>query len=253
MGEESLTISTQDRTIASLKSLIADLNEQVASITARVNDCSDKAQKAVLSENRVSALAALRSRKAAQSTLARRLDTLSQLESLYDKIEQAVDQASMVRVMEASTTVLRNLHAEVGGVTNVENVVEKLKEEMDTVDEIGSVIESAGQGDTAIDESAIDDELEVMLRQSRLETEEEEVRRTQQMLDNIEAPNDRKEALQLSSLNNDFESNQTADIDNFAPDAFDRMSLDERQAPNKDTSQTQTKMGKALPNGIPED
>ena len=249
-GEGSLTISNQDRTIASLKSLIANLNQQVASITARVNGLSKKAQQAVQSKNTVSALAALRSRKTAESTLEQRINTLSQLEGLYDKIEQAVDQVTMVRVMEASTSVLRNLHAEVGGVTNVENVVERLKEEMDTVDEIGSVVESAGHGDAAIDESAIDDELEELLRHNQKEAETKEAQRTQQRLDNIGALDDKTVALQPSSQNPKIKSSQSADVDNFTVDAFDHLSLDERQPVNEETCQTQTGVAEALPKSI---
>ena len=176
---------------------------------------------------------------------------MSQLESLYDKIEQAVDQVSMVHVMEASTGVLQNLSMEIGGVTNVENVVVKLKEEMDAVDGIGSIIESARLGDAAIDESAIDNELEALLWQGQLETEEKEARRTQERLDDIGAPDDKKQALQLSGQNTKIRLIQPAEIDDLAVTAFDRMSLDERQPPNKEISQTPTKEAEALSNGIP--
>lgn len=254
--EESLTISGQDRTIASLKSLIANLKQQVASITTRVNNLSENAQRAVIINNRVSALAALRLRKAAEAALAQRLDTLSQLEGLYDRIEQAVDQVTMVRVMEASTGVLQNLHAEVGGITNVENIVEKLREEMDKVDEIGNAIEVAGRGDAAVDESGIDDDLEALVRQDQLETEKE-VQRTQQRLANLEAPGDAQETPQLPSQETNTEpmlhqTNAASSIDTFGDDAFDRMSLDERHASNPEISQTQPKVAKALPGGVPE-
>ena len=64
----------------------------------------------------MSALAALRSKKLNETALAQRTETLSQLEEVYSKVEQAADQVAIVRVMEASAGVLRNLHAEVGGV-----------------------------------------------------------------------------------------------------------------------------------------
>ena len=240
-GEESLTISNQDRTIASLKSLIANLRQQIASITIRVNNLSENAQRAVIIKNRISALAALRSRKVAEATLAQRLDTLSQLECLYYRIEQAVDQVTMVRVMEASTGVLQNLHAEVGGISNVENIVEKLRDEMDKVDEIGNALEVAGQGDATVDESLIDDELEALVRQDQLQTEKKEVQQIQQRFANLEAPRDAQKSPQLPGQEINTESTlngvkAASSIDAFAFDAFDRMSLDEHHTSNLEIS-----------------
>ncbi len=254
-GEEPLIISGQDRTIATLKSLIADLKQQVASITMRVDSSSEKAQKAIFVKNRVSALAALRSKKAAEASLAQRLDTLSQVEGVYNKIEQAVDQVTMLRVMQGSTGVLRTLHAEVGGVTCVENVVEKLREEMDKVDEIGSVIEAAGQEDDTIDGSAIDDELEALVRQSQLEDKEKEARRTRLRLANIESLEGVREAAQLPNQETMIEERPSEALaagsaDTSVVDAFDRMSLDESQAPNIENIQVQTRTTEALPSGI---
>ncbi len=254
-GEESLTISSHDRTIASLKSLIADVKQQIASIAMKVNSLSKNAQEAVLLKNRVSALAALRSRKAAEATLAQRLDTLSQLEGVYDKIEQAVDQVTLVRVMEASTGVLRSLHAEVDGVVSVENVMENLRDEMDKVDDIGNAIEVAGQGDAAIDESAIDNELEALVRQSQLENEEKEAFRTRQRLATVEVPEDANEAARLLDKQKNIKERRPAILapssaDTSAVDPLDRISLDEIQAPKIENSQAQTKMAESLPSGV---
>lgn len=248
-------ISSQDRTIASLKSLIADLKQQISSITTSVNTLTKNAQKAVLVKNRVSALAALRSRKVAEANLAQRLDTLSQLEGVYDKIEQAVDQVTLVRVMEASAGVLRNLNAEVGGVTSVENVVESLRDEMDKVDDIGNAIEAAGQGDAAIDENAIDDELEALVRQSQLEKEEKEAFGTRQRLAGVEAAEDAKEAAQLPDKENIVKESRSAVLvassaDKLAVDPLDRISLDEIQERTIGNSQAKTKMADALPSDV---
>ena len=234
-----MVISSQDRTIASLKSLIASLKHEVGSISTRASTFGEDAQKAVLAKNRVSALAALRSRKATEATLAQRLDVLSQLEGVYDKIEQAVDQVTMVRVMEASTGVLRNLHAEAGGLTNVENVVDNLRDEMDKVNQISGAIEAAGEGDAAIDESAIADELDALVRHTQLQNEETEARRIEERLADIETPENVRDAAQLSGQGTaNYSSPSTAkvagSVDSLAVDAFDRMSLDERQVPNMD-------------------
>jgi len=231
------------------------VKQQIASIATKVNSLSKNAQEAVLLKNRVSALAALRSRKAAEATLAQRLDTLSQLEGVYDKIEQAVDQVTLVRVMEASTGVLRSLHAEVDGVVSVENVMENLRDEMDKVDDIGNAIEVAGQGDAAIDESAIDNELEALVRQSQLENEEKEAFRARQRLATVEVPEDANEAAQLLDKQKNIKERRPAILapssaDTSAVDPLDRISLDEIQAPKIENSQAQTKMAESLPSGV---
>ena len=167
-------ISAEDKTIASLKTLITDLNTQITTLEARINSLSDKAHSAVKAKNRVAAVAALKSKKAAETTLTQRYDTLTQLEGVYGKIEQASDQVAVIRVMKASTGILRNLHAQVGGIEKVENVVEDLREQMGKVDEVSQVLEEAGRGEAAVDEDAIDEELEALERQDRLEKEEAE-------------------------------------------------------------------------------
>jgi charged multivesicular body protein 7 len=184
-GDTSSALSTQDRTIGSLKSLIADLSGQVALLSAKILELSETAQTAVRNKNKVSALAALRSKKLNETVLAQRTETLFQLEEVYSKIEQAADQVAMVRVMEASAGVLRSLHAEVGGVEKVDDVMEGLGYEMSKVEEVGSAIEARAHEQNVVDEDAVDEELESLERQARSEQEEKEARETQEKLDII--------------------------------------------------------------------
>ena len=155
---------------------------QLTALTVRINDLGEKAQTAVKAKNRVAAMAALKSKKAAENTLNHRYETLEQVEGVYGKIEQAADQVALIRVMEASTGVLRNLHAQVGGVERVEDVVEGLRDEMGKVDEIGQVMVEAGRGENAVDEDAIDDELQAMELQDRTEKEAKEAEQTRTRL-----------------------------------------------------------------------
>ena len=156
---------------------------QVAMLSTRVSTLSESARKAVNSRNRTSALAALRSKKLSELVLTQRSETLAQLEDVYGKIEQAVDQVAIIHVMEASTGVLRNLHAQVGGIDKMDDVIESLKNEMNKVDEIGGTIEA--QGDTVIDESAVDEELESLEKQAQAREEENGARHVQESLAGI--------------------------------------------------------------------
>ena len=185
LEDTSSTLSTQDRTIASLKSLIADLNGQIALLSTEVSTLSDIAQTAVRNKNRVSALAALRSKKLNETALFQRTNTLSHLEGVYNKIGQAADQVAIVRIMEASAGVLRSLHGEIGGVENVEDVMDGLRDEMSKVDEISTAIEAGGQEQSVTDEDAVDKELESLERQAKSEREKKGAQETQERLASI--------------------------------------------------------------------
>lgn len=170
-------------TIASLKTLISNLTTQVESLEQKIKEHSIAAQNALNNKNRISALSALRSKKLAERNLKQRTDTLAQVEEVYSKIEQAADQVEIVKVMEASTGVLRGLHAQVGGVERVEDVVEELREEMGKVDEVGNVI---SEGGPVVDEGELDDELEAMESQDREEREKKEAQETTRRLVELE-------------------------------------------------------------------
>ncbi|PBP16830.1 putativeTRAPP complex protein TRS85 [Diplocarpon rosae] len=183
-SKAATAITEQDMTIASLKTLIKDLEAQTALLSTKIDEFNATAQEAVIKKNRVSALAALRSKKLAETTLTKRHGTLAQLEEVFSSIEQAASQIELVGVMEASAQVLTGLNKEVGGVEKVDDVVEQLREQMALVDEVGNVVVEAGQGHAVVDEQEVDDELEAMEREEskkveakeRLEREEREKR-----------------------------------------------------------------------------
>jgi charged multivesicular body protein 7 len=163
-------ITAEDVTISSLKSLIYDLEIQIDALSTRINVLASSAREAVERRNKTTAIAALRSKKLAQSNLARQSAVLGQLEEVYAKINQAADQVELVRVMEGSANVLRSLNKEVGGIEKVDDIVDQLKEQMTQVDEVGNVIAEIGQEAGAIDEGELDDELAAM---ERVEQEKE--------------------------------------------------------------------------------
>lgn len=160
-------ITQQDITIASLKTLISTLTSQCDNLSTRISSLTATASTAIKSSNRISALSALRSKKLAEKNLKQRADTLSQLEEVYVKIEQAADQVEIVRLMDASTGVLKGLNKQVGGAERVEDVVEELREEMQKVDEVGQIINEPLEARELVDDGEIDDELEAMEQEER--------------------------------------------------------------------------------------
>ncbi|GIJ89346.1 hypothetical protein Asppvi_008284 [Aspergillus pseudoviridinutans] len=197
-------ITEQDTTIASIKSLMSTMTKQVDRLESKIEELNLTAKVAVQKKNRVSALAAVRSKKLAEHNLKQRLDTLTQLEEVYSKIENAADQVEYVRVMEASTGVLRGLHSQIGGVERVEDVVEELREEMSKVDEIGNIMNEVAP---EIDEAELDDELEELEnreRQAKEEKEADETRKKLAELDDLEQK--AKEAARTTASEQSVES-----------------------------------------------
>ncbi|KAF4976429.1 hypothetical protein FZEAL_6909 [Fusarium zealandicum] len=167
-------ITQEDAAMASLKELTESLKHQTDLLNARVDELSQTAKDAVTRKNRIAALAALKSKKVAEASLATRYATLNQLEEVSAKLEQAADNVQLVKVMEASSGALASLNAQVGGVDRVDSVMDHLREQMSAADEVGAIMaESTGE---VVDEGALDDELEAMEAQER-EKEEEETRR----------------------------------------------------------------------------
>ncbi|KAI0889523.1 Snf7-domain-containing protein [Annulohypoxylon maeteangense] len=170
---EDATVTEEDSAIASLKELMEDLTRQTKILNHRIDELNLAAQDAVRRKNRVAALASLKSKKQAEANLSRRHATLSQLEDVAAKIEQAADNVQLVKVMQSSTVALRNLNAQVGGADKVDEVLDNLREQMGEVDEVGNVIAEVGPGAT-IDETEVDDEFEAMLAEERKKDEETE-------------------------------------------------------------------------------
>ena len=167
-----------------MKDLISDLTEQIGLLEQKINELNMSAKKALADKNRTSALSAIRKKKVAEHNLGQRANTLHQLEEVYNKIEQSADHIEIVRVMQASTGVLRSLHAQIGGIETVEDVVENLREEMSKVDEVGTIINEVGP---VIDEGEIDDELEALEKKELREREAAEAKATRQRLQQLES------------------------------------------------------------------
>jgi charged multivesicular body protein 7 len=194
---ESAGVSVEDVTIANLKTLIADLSIQTRSLEGKVEKLSLTARQAVEKKNRVGALAALRSKKLAETQLGTRHATLAQLEEVFLSIEQAADQVEVVGIMEGSTKVLEGLNEEVGGTERVDIVVDNLREQMAQVEEVGGVIAEAGQ--EGVDEGEVDDELEALEAEEKRKIEEVE-RKEREERERKEAEETRKKLQELEEV-----------------------------------------------------
>lgn len=169
------TITEEDETIASLRELEEYLSHQTTVLNNKIEEFTTAAKDAVAKKNRVTALAALKSKKRAETSLQQRYATLSQIEEVSAKIEQASDNVQLVKVMSASTEVLKTLNAQVGGAERVEEVVDHMREQIGQADEINNILAEQGP---VVDEDELDDELEAMLMEQT--GKEDELERSRQ-------------------------------------------------------------------------
>ncbi|GAB1316737.1 hypothetical protein MFIFM68171_06947 [Madurella fahalii] len=170
-AQEAATITEEDVSIAQLKELLTSLTHQTALLSKRIEELAAAAKQAVGKNNRVAALAALKSKKLAESTLERRFATVNQLEEVAARIEQASDNVQLVRVMESSAEALRSLHAQIGGTERVEEVVDRLREQMAATDEVSSIL-AESVGSVVVDEAEIEDEMAALELEERHKVEE---------------------------------------------------------------------------------
>jgi charged multivesicular body protein 7 len=191
--QEPSPITPEDANIASIRALIAS----VEPLTARLSELETAAKEAVAKKNLIAARSALRSKKLTDTKLQQRITTLTQLEDVYAKIEQAADQVEMVRIMEMSSQTLGSLNKKTGGVERVQDVMEELRSQMMDVDDVTAVIneESAGK----IDEGEVEDELEAMENVEREKAEAAE-RKEREAKEAKEAEETKRRLAELDSL-----------------------------------------------------
>ena len=160
---------------------------------------------------------------------------LTQLEGIYAKIEQAADQLSVVRVMEASTEVLKSLNAKTGGLEKVENLIDDLHQGILETNEISRVMGSTEQTVNEVDEHDLDEELKALVQQNQQNTEEQHAQKVQELLMNVHSPNDSLPAKDLQEANVSQNRTPSRAPGNTIPVAIDateavnRLSLEENQ------------------------
>ena len=150
-----------------MKSAISELQKQIDLLSDSIAACTDRAKDALAKQNRPIATIALKSRRQKETALTQRAESLSQLEEVFNSIEQATDHLKMVQTMKQSTTVLQDLQAQLGGIDTVYDVVERLKDETQKVAEVEDVFQEAQQQGSNVDDEEVEEELQAMLHQAQ--------------------------------------------------------------------------------------
>lgn len=175
-------ITEEERSIFAVRETHARLTVQVADIEHRIALRTEEV-KAILKTTTGSAQASssanprirhlLSSRRALTSLLTRRLSSLSQLESVLLRIEQASDDVTLLSAYEAADAALRGLHKQSGGAERAEEVMMRLEESVADQRDVEEAMRLGGVGVNGGD-GELDDEEELRREMERLEVEEKE-------------------------------------------------------------------------------
>ncbi|KAK6363523.1 hypothetical protein TWF730_000955 [Orbilia blumenaviensis] len=160
-------ISQSDITTAQLKHLILTQTLKVDALSHKITQLQEKAKKAILSNNKITALSALKSKKMTEEQLRTVTNSLASLESVVMKIEQAVDNAELIDTLEQGSKVLAGLNKVTGGVERVEKVMDELQEQMDETDEISRIVTEPGTTKLDEIEGDVQEEFEMMIKEER--------------------------------------------------------------------------------------
>jgi charged multivesicular body protein 7 len=228
-GTSETVLTEEDASIAQLKELLQYLHHQTGVLGKRVDELTAAAKEAVAKKNRIAALAALKSKKAAETTLAQRYQTTHQLEEVAARIEQASDNVQLVAVMEASEAALRGLNARTpGGAEGVEQVVDRLREQMEATDEVATILaESAAPG--VVDEAEIDDELAALEGEEKAKLDEEERKRKE--AEEEKAAEETRKRLEAGPETESEKQQPQADSVDAVAEGISTMSLGQEKQP----------------------
>ncbi|KAI1497413.1 Snf7-domain-containing protein [Biscogniauxia marginata] len=156
MGNNNSRVTAQDRAILDLKLQRDKLHQYQRRIAILTDRETAIAREMLAAGDRKRALLALRRKKYQESLLSQTDAQLAQLEQLTRSVEFALIQKDVVFGLQQGTRVLREIHAEMGGLAHVEKL---MGESADAVAYQREVSEMLGGRITNQDEDEVEDEL----------------------------------------------------------------------------------------------
>ncbi|KAI0900935.1 charged multivesicular body protein 6 [Annulohypoxylon nitens] len=156
MGNQQSRVTAQDKAILDLKLQRDKLHQYQRRITVLTDKETAVARQMLAAGDKKRALLALRRKKYQESLLEKTDAQLAQLEQLTRSVEFALIQKDVVFGLQQGTKVLKEIHAEMGGVEHVEKL---MGETADAIAYQKEVSEMLGGRITNQDEDEVEDEL----------------------------------------------------------------------------------------------
>ncbi|KAI9819410.1 MAG: Vacuolar protein sorting-associated protein 20 [Thelocarpon impressellum] len=152
-------ISAQDKAILDMKNQRDKLHQYQRKITVLTSRETSIAKQLLAQNNKQGALLALRRKKYQESLLAKTDAQLEQLEKLTASVEFAQVQRDVVFGLQQGTSVLKEIHREMGGIDHVEKLMGESEEARAYQREVSEML--GGQISNQ-DEDDVEDELDAL-------------------------------------------------------------------------------------------
>ncbi|KAL2353948.1 Snf7-domain-containing protein [Cryomyces antarcticus] len=161
MGNSGSThkITAQDKAILDMKNQRDKLREYQKRITVITSRETEIARECLKKGDKKKALLALRRKKYQESLLTKTDQQLAQLEILTSDVEFALVQKDVVFGLQQGTSVLKEIHKEMGGLENVEKLMGESAEAQAYQKEISDML---GGRISNQDEDEVEDELDAL-------------------------------------------------------------------------------------------
>ncbi|CAO1621751.1 unnamed protein product [Sympodiomycopsis kandeliae] len=172
-------ITEDDRGLSSVKETHSKLSSQIDELSTRILTLETKSKEALHLHQKSKALSYLKERKLLSDLLDKRLGSKSTLDGILIKIEQTMDNITMMQSYATSDSVLKSLLSnESLKMENVENVMDNLAETLASQQEIDQVITQGQKGvndeHNLIDEGELEQEMKKLEEEEKQQREEEE-------------------------------------------------------------------------------
>ncbi|KAG8670207.1 Vacuolar protein sorting-associated protein 20 [Fusarium poae] len=159
MGGNASKVTAQDKAILDMKNQRDRLHQYQRKITVLTDKETDIARQMLAKGDKKRALLALRRKKYQESLLTKTDAQLAQLEKLTSDVEFALIQKDVVFGLQQGTKVLKEIHAEMGGIENVEKLMGETADAIAYQQEVSDLL---GGRMTNQDEQEVEDELEAL-------------------------------------------------------------------------------------------
>ncbi|KAI0859283.1 charged multivesicular body protein 6 [Xylaria cubensis] len=163
MGNTPSRVTAQDKAILDLKNQRDKLHQYQRRITLLTDKETDIARQMLAAGDKKRALLALRRKKYQEQLLSKTDAQLAQLEQLMRNVEFALIQKDIVYGLQQGTAVLKEIHAEMGGIEHVEKL---MGETADAIAYQKEVSDMLGERITNQDEEEVEDELAALERET---------------------------------------------------------------------------------------
>ncbi|KAJ4419540.1 Vacuolar protein sorting-associated protein 20 [Neurospora sp. IMI 360204] len=156
MGNSPSRVTAQDKAILDLKTQRDKLHQYQRKITVLTDRETAIARQMLAKGDKQRALLALRRKKYQESLLQKTDAQLEQLEKLTSSVEFALIQKDVFFGLQQGTKVLREIHAEMGGLEHVEKMMGETAEEVAYQQEVSEML---GGRISNQDEDEVEEEL----------------------------------------------------------------------------------------------